>query len=106
MSERRDLIAAVLVVAGLGLRLVTLSACGGVSDDDVAVEIAFTPTATIIIVKDCGDGQFDPNTEVCDASANGGDAPCAAQGKSCICCACTNAGEPLGQRAFSIARPG
>jgi hypothetical protein len=106
MTERRHLIAAVLVVLGLGLRLMTLSACGGVSDDEFPVEVAFTPTATIIVMRDCGNGEFNPNIEVCDASAPGGEAPCTAQGKSCICCACLNAGETLGQRAFSIARPG
>lgn len=106
MTERRHLSAAVLVVVGLALRLMTLSACGGVSDDEFPVEIAFTPTPTIMVVRDCGDGQFDPTIEVCDASATGGDAACTAQGKSCLCCACLGPEETLGTRTFSVVRPG
>ena len=105
MTERRRLITAVLLVAGMALRLMTLSACGGSPDNQIAVEIAFTPTPTIIVVRDCGDGVLMAN-EVCDASAPNGDAACTSQGKSCLCCACLGPDETLGTRAFSIARPG
>jgi hypothetical protein len=59
MREGRHLIAAVLLVAGLALRLMTLSACGGSADNEYAIEIAFTPTPTVMVVRDCGDGQLD-----------------------------------------------
>lgn len=105
MRERRHLVAAVLLVGGLALRLMTLSACGGSPDNEFAIEIAFTPTPTIIVVRDCGDGELGA-TEVCDASAPNGGAACAAQGKSCLCCTCLGDQETLGTRTFSIVRPG
>lgn len=105
MRERRHLLAAVLFISGLALRLLTLSACGGSADNDIAIEVAFTPTPTVLIVKDCGDGQLGA-TEVCDASAPNGAAACTAQGKSCLCCACLGDTETLGVRTFSVIRPG
>ena len=79
-----------------------LAACGDSTLEQKQRVIAFTPPPTPTPVpKLCGNGVVDDVVgEQCEAD---GDCPA---GKACVCCLCLAEGETLGERVFSVARPG